>query len=224
MSHNKLVKTFVVLLVVALIKQTPIVRGQEGDEDDRKGFITALKDRDFSLVLDRYKTKIVLLIFSPCFICCACCALITLAPCILLTVCGCGVLVDEAGGKKRWYREPDNKNVIVIERRGDVEVCRTEQVPEVGDTRAPPPEVNPYYNQPSVYPYLTPTFAAVDLNKKMNDLSQPTNSMKSSASVDEMGKEINTRFNFLSMDDLDKIEKRAREYTLKRVKIGESKV
>ena len=221
--YSKLVKIFVVLLVVTLIEQTQIVRAQEG-EDDRNGFITALKDRDFSLVLDRYKTQMALLILSPCFICCACCVLVSLTPCIFVLICGCGVLIDEAGGKKRRYRESDNKNVVVIERRGDIEMCRTEQAPRVGDVRAPPPEVNPYQNQASVYPYLTPSFAAVDLNKKMQDLSQQTHSRKSSISVDQMGKEISTRFNFLSMDDLDKIEKRAREYTLKRVKIGESKV
>ena len=223
-QYSKLVKIFVVLLVVTLIKQNPTVRAQGGEEDDSNGFIAALRDKDFSLVLDRYKTQIALIVLSPCFICCACCVLISLTPCIFITVCGCGVLIDEAGGKKRWYRESDNKNVVVIERRGDVEVCRTEQVPGVGDTRAPPPEINPYYNQASAFPYLTPSFAAVDLNKKMQDLSQPTNSRRGSLTVDEMGKEISTRFNFLSMDDLDKIEKRAKEYTLNRAKIGESKV
>ncbi|KAI6645930.1 hypothetical protein LOD99_13187 [Oopsacas minuta] len=219
-----------VLLILALIFMisAPLAKGQD-EEEDTSGFIAELRDEDFDLVITRYKTRIILITLSSLLICYVCCAAVCFLPSISVMVCGCRVMADEVGSKTKCTREPDNNAVVVIERRGDVEMCRTEQVQLPVIEHGPQPRINPYHNTAmvnsgNVQPYLTFTQEKVNVNRKMSDGRQSIDYSRDGISVDEIGIENTKRYNFLSMDDLNKIEKRAKEYSLKRVEMGESKV
>ena len=211
----------VILLALILGSSAPVARAQEQQEEDSRGIIAALKDKDFELVLSRYKKRAILLLFSPLFICCVCCAMICFLPCVCVVVWGCGALVDETGARKRARRDLKTNAVVVTEKFTDRAQLRIESAPplELGQCMA----TRQYSVDRSgnVYPPLAITRGTIDTSSKPQ--SNRNGRRRNSLPGEELY-ESSVRYNFLSMDDLDKIERRAKEYTLKRVEIGESKV
>ena len=207
-----------ILLVLILTNSAQIARAQDQEEEESHGIITALKDKDFGLVLSRYKKRAILILFSPLFICCACCAVMCFLPCVCVVVCGCGALADEVGVRKRERRDLNSNAVVVTET----------EMTEIGIESAPPFAAGQYessqystVNTGEMYPPLIITQGTIEIGEKLNSIRG--GSRRISMSTADIY-ESNRRYNFLSMDDLDKIEKRAKEYTLKRVEIGESRV
>ena len=222
-EYTKLLRATLALILLALLlaSSAPVARAQNQAEEERQGIIATLKDRDFGLVLSRYKKRLILILLSPLFICCSCCAVICFLPCVCVVVCGCGALSDEAGVRKRGRRDLNRNAVVVTE-------TFTER--QVGIESAPPLEaiaaqyVSTQYSADktgNMYPPLTITHGTIDTGRKLESTRNGTR--RNSYPAEEIY-ESNIRYNFLSLDDLDKIERRAKEYTLKRVEIGESKV